>query len=93
MYKLCKFGPEDDKVLIHAYNIQENLALELQKQPGQSKKKTGRSIQIQNKYKIIELFERAGNFEKMLTETETYLLLLIESGDQKGMEETYLWLF
>lgn len=45
-----------------------------------------------NKFQIIEFLDRKKKFDKMIEESDTYCLLLLEDGRYKEVEETYLWL-
>ena len=58
----------------------------------QKTKKQGIDIQISNKFQIIDFLDRKLKFDKMLEETEIYLLVLLEDSRYKEIEDTYLWL-
>lgn len=90
IYTITKPGP-DDALIISAFLCQDQLCRELQK--SKETRKYGRDIQIKNKFQIIDFFDRKKNIEKMIQESEVYCLLLLEDGQYKAVEDTYLWLF
>lgn len=55
-------------------------------------KATGRQIHLSNKYQIIDFLDKKKKHDKMLVETDTYCLLLLEDGRYKEIEDTYLWI-
>lgn len=55
-------------------------------------RKTGRDIQLSNKYQIIDFLDRKQKYDKMLEETEMYLMVLLEDSRYKEIEDTYIWL-
>jgi hypothetical protein len=68
------------------------LAQRLKESTNQKTKKQGIDIQISNKFQIIDFLDRKLKFDKMLEETEIYLLVLLEDNRYKEIEDTYLWL-
>jgi hypothetical protein len=68
------------------------LAQRLKESTNQKTKKQGIDIQISNKFQIIDFLDRKLKFDKMLEETEIYLLVLLEDSRYKEIEDTYLWL-
>ena len=65
----------------------------MQEMPTQQMKKTGRQIQIKNKFQIVDYYDRKKMFVEMLSESEMYCMLLLEDSREKEVEETYQWLF
>ena len=45
-----------------------------------------------NQFKIVEFYDFKKKYEKMLSEVETFILLLIEDGAYKDVEDNYVWL-
>ncbi len=68
------------------------MAQRLKESTNQKTKKQGIDIQISNKFQIIDFLDRKLKFDKMLEETEIYLLVLLEDSRYKEIEDTYLWL-
>jgi len=68
------------------------LAQRLKESTNQKTKKQGIDIQISNKFQIIDFLDRKLKFDKMLEETDIYLLVLLEDSRYKEIEDTYLWL-
>ncbi len=68
------------------------MAQRLKESTNQKTKKQGIDIQISNKFQIIDFLDRKLKFDKMLEETEIYLLVLLEDNRYKEIEDTYLWL-
>ena len=52
-------------------------------------KKTGREIQIKNKFQIVDYYDRKQMYKEMVSESEMYCLLLMEDSRLKEVEETY----
>lgn len=68
------------------------MAQRLKESTNQKTKKQGIDIQISNKFQIIDFLDRKLKFDKMLEETDIYLLVLLEDSRYKEIEDTYLWL-
>lgn len=49
-------------------------------------------MQKENQFKIIEFFDFKGRCDRMLEEMDAFLLLLIEDGAFKDVEDNLMWL-